>query len=110
MTGTGIRFGSPLSGPQAIVTATETELGGIVLQVHSRVELRHLAPIDTNLRAASQPPGKAADLARPRTPVARADEQGDHLGPFAGSAFDHQVVDVAAPTAILVEQLVVEHV
>ena len=82
----------------------------VVPQAHGRVDLRDLAPVDANLAPAPDPAGQAADPARARPPVARADQDSDDFGHFARATFDREVVDVATAPPVLVEQLVVEDV
>ena len=69
-----------------------------------------LAPVDPDLAPAADPAGEAAEPACSRTPVARPDEDRNDLGCFSGPAFDRDVVDVATPAPVPVEDLVVDHV
>ena len=69
-----------------------------------------LAPRDADACIAADPAREPPDPARARPPVAGPDQQRNDARRLPGAALDREVVDVAAPAAVLVEQLVVEHV
>src|SRR5207247_6015752 len=77
---------------------------GTTLQLDARTDVLHLAPRDTHAASASDPAGEPTDPAGALRPVARTHEDRDHL-----VAVDREIVDVAAPPPVLVEQLPVEH-
>ncbi|MHB8649065.1 MAG: hypothetical protein ACYDBR_02645, partial [Gaiellaceae bacterium] len=60
--------------------------------------------------AAPDPAREPADQTRALPPVAGAAEDLDHLRYLADTSFDREVVNVAAPPPVLVEQLVVKDV
>src|SRR5438876_12452689 len=90
--------------PQAVVAATETELGRPPLQLDTGVDLLHVAPGDAHAAAAADPAREPADESGALRPVAGADEDRDHV-----VALDGQVVDVAAAPPVVVEKLTIQH-
>src|SRR5665213_1771618 len=94
-------------GPQSVVAPAETELRRSSFQLDCRVDLAHFTPWDRHFPAAPDPAREPADQPRALPPVAGAAEDRDHLGHLADTSFDREVVDVAAPPSVLVEQLMV---
>ena len=67
-------------------------------------------PGDAHDVAAPEPRRDPSHQARTLRPRSRAREDRDHLEPFAGTAFERELVRIAAASLLRVEQLMVDDV
>ena len=86
--------------PQTIVSTSELVLLCTLAELHVRVDLDHLFPRDTHPPATPEPGRDPPDEPGPPTPDAGAAENRDHLEGFARSAFERDVVDLAATSVV----------
>jgi hypothetical protein len=98
---------SPLS--VTIFRRAQAVVGCLFLQLDVRLDFRNLRPRDADAPAASDSARDPSQQACPVRPHARAAEDRDDFGVFAGSSLDDEVVHVAAAAPVAVEELVVEH-
>src|SRR6266550_3480999 len=94
--------------PQTIVPASETELVRALAQLHMRRDDGNLFPRDPHDPAAADPGCEASGEPRAPTPRTRSAEDRDHLQLFAGTAVESEIVDVAAPPVLRVQQLAID--
>src|SRR4029079_845234 len=94
---------------EPVVPCAQAVVGCTFLQLDVRLDFRDLRPRDADAAAASDPAGEPSQQACSVRPHARAAQDRDDLGVLAGTAFDGEVVDVAAAAAVSIEELVIEH-
>ena len=85
---------------EPIVSASEPELLGALAELYVRADVSHLFPRDTHPPATPEPGRDPPDEPGPHTPDAGAAENRDHLEGFARSAFERDVVDLAAASVV----------
>src|SRR5207253_2278391 len=95
---------------QSVVCSAQSQGGRVILELHRGFDHVDLAPVDANSSVTADPAGEAADPAGTGSPVAGPDENRDYFGGVTGAAFDREVINVAAPPTVLVDELMVEDV
>src|SRR5213592_4355347 len=94
--------------PQAVVAAAKTERLCTLAQPDVCADGFDLFPRDAHDRTATQPGRKTSDQACAAAPRSRPAEDRDHLQPLARTAFERELVDVAAAATVGVEQLAID--
>ena len=93
---------------QTIVPTSEAEFPRTLAQLHVRRDAGDLFPRNPHDAAAADPRCEASDETRAPTPGTWPAEDCDDLQLFTGPAFESEVVDVAAPSVLRVQQLAID--